>query len=79
MSTGGSFGSGPLIKQIGLGNASSISELQIYWPASGITQVFKDVTLNSKLQIEEGKDSIIYKSFIPFQFPKMTDHSMHNM
>lgn len=79
MSTGGSFGSGPLIKHIGLGNASSIAELQILWPASGITQTFTNVNLNSKLQIEEGRDSIIYKPFTPFQFQKSHTHTMHNM
>lgn len=79
MSTGGSFGSGPLIKHIGLGNASSIAELQILWPASGITQTFTNVNLNSKLQIEEGRDSIIYKPFTPFQFQKSNTHTMHNM
>ena len=33
-----------------------IDELKIVWPASGITQVFKDIKPNQVLKITEDKD-----------------------
>ncbi len=54
VSTGGSFGAGPLRREIGLGQAERIESLEVFWPTTGKTQRFKDVPLESWIQIREG-------------------------
>jgi hypothetical protein len=38
VSTGGSFGASPLRQEIGLGAATNISSVEIFWPVTGLTQ-----------------------------------------
>jgi len=52
-----SFGGSPRTQEIGLGNATAISLLELYWPVSGITQSFTDVPLNSLIAVREDADS----------------------
>lgn len=52
--TGASFGSSPLRVQIGLGNASSINEVIIEWPATGVTKKFRNVPIEKLINIREG-------------------------
>jgi hypothetical protein len=54
VSTGGSFGSSPVRQEIGLGDATSIRAIEIFWPRTGRTQVFKDVGMDQFLKIREG-------------------------
>ena len=51
--SGGSFGASSLEQEIGLGDATGIRQLEIYWPATGIRQVFDDVSLDSRFIIHE--------------------------
>jgi hypothetical protein len=51
--SGGSFGASPLAQHIGLGQAVRIKALEIYWPASRTRQVFTDVPLDQRLEIQE--------------------------
>ena len=52
VTSGGSFGANSLMQHIGIGDAS-IESLEVVWPASGTTQVFRDVPVNSFLEIRE--------------------------
>ena len=54
ITSGSSFGANPLEQTIGLGLADRISELEIHWPASRTTQVFRDVDVNQSLEVVEG-------------------------
>lgn len=56
LNSGGSFGSSPLRREIGIGQASVVDEIIIVWPASGTTQVFKNIQPNQLLQIKEGQE-----------------------
>lgn len=56
LNSGGSFGCSPLRREIGIGQATVIDEISITWPASGITQVIKNVKPNQLLKIKEGQD-----------------------
>lgn len=56
LNSGGSFGSNPLRREIGIGSATVIDEISITWPASGITQVLTNVEPNQFLRIVEGKE-----------------------
>jgi hypothetical protein len=58
VSSGGSFGANPLRQTIGLGSAASIERLSIFWPATDRTQEFRDVPLDSFVEIEEDSDEL---------------------
>jgi len=54
VNSGGSFGCKPLRQEIGLGSATEIASLQIYWPRSDRTQTFQKVPVNQYLEVVEG-------------------------
>ncbi len=58
VNSGGSFGSNPLRKEIGIGEAKNIDELIIKWPTSGIVQVFRNITPDQFIKITEGNNKI---------------------
>jgi hypothetical protein len=51
--SGGAWGASPLAQEIGLGNAERIKTIEIYWPVSKTTQIFKDVPMDEFIDIEE--------------------------
>jgi hypothetical protein len=61
VTSGGSFGASSLTQHIGIGEASSIAELDITWPASGRRQRFRDVPINSFLEIRELADRFVVR------------------
>jgi hypothetical protein len=56
VSSGSSFGGNPLQQTIGLGNAERIALIEVRWPKSGTTQVFRDVAVNQAIEITEFAD-----------------------
>ena len=56
VNSGGSFGANPLRQTIGLGKASKIERLEIYWPTTNLIQTFTDVTMNQLIQITESHE-----------------------
>jgi hypothetical protein len=58
VNSGGSFGSSPLRKEIGIGQSTVIDNLTIKWPASKKIQVFKNIRPRQFLKIKEGSDQI---------------------
>ena len=59
VTSGSSFGANPIEQTIGLGKAERIAELEIHWPTSGATQIFRDVDVDQMLQIVEFDSSYI--------------------
>ena len=55
VNTGGSFGSNPLRREVGLGYASKIDVLEVFWPTTGKTQRFEDVDVDQLIEITEGQ------------------------
>jgi len=55
VNSGGTFGANPLRQTIGLGRASKIGRLEVFWPTSGETQVFRDVPVDRFIRIVEGE------------------------
>jgi hypothetical protein len=53
----GSFGGNPLVETIGLGAATSVTNLTVTWPTSRTTQVFPNVASDQLIVITEGTDS----------------------
>ena len=83
VTSGGSFGGSPFRQEIGLGNASLIDRIEIYWPASDITQIFENVAVNRFYTINELSDSLIETELKSFPFAKKPEpngyhHSSHN-
>jgi len=56
VSSGGSFGANSLRQHIGVGRAQVIEMMEIFWPASGTRQIFRNVPVNQFLRIREGAD-----------------------
>lgn len=57
MNSGGSFGSSPFRREIGVGQASMIDEISIVWPGNSVPQVFKNIKPNQLLKIKEGQEN----------------------
>jgi hypothetical protein len=53
VSSGGMFGANSFTQHIGIGTATSIESLSITWPTSRTRQVFKNVPIDSVLEIQE--------------------------
>jgi len=53
VTSGGSFGSSPLQQHIGVGKASVIDEIEVWWSTSKSRQTFHDVPVNEFIQIKE--------------------------
>lgn len=61
---GDSYGSqSPARQHFGLNQHDKVDKLIVYWPASGITQVFENVSVNRIVEITEGHNQLIEKSY----------------
>ncbi len=56
--TGGSFGSSPMRLEVGLGNASSIQNVIVQWPATQSVETFRGVPLQQFVIIREGTSTV---------------------
>jgi hypothetical protein len=59
VNSGGSFGSNPLERHIGIGSATMIKSIEIKWPVGNYVQVFKDIPPDAHLKIKEGTQVIV--------------------
>ena len=66
VTSGGSFGSHSLLRQIGLGDATAVRSLEVFWPASGERQHFTGVPMDRYLVVREGDPSPTLLDFEPF-------------
>ena len=57
VNSGGSFGANPLRQTIGLGTASHLETLEVFWPTTGLTQTFTDVPVDRVVRIVESESS----------------------
>jgi hypothetical protein len=53
VTSGSSFGANTLEQTLGLGDATSAATIEVYWPTSKTTQVFKDVAAGQVIEITE--------------------------
>ena len=56
--SGGSFGANPLSQTLGLGRATRVDVLEVYWPTSDRTQTFRDVPVDARFRVTEGDDRL---------------------
>jgi hypothetical protein len=69
VSSGGSFGSNPLRQHIGLGRASAIERVEVFWSTTGQTQVFEDIALDQTIEITEDSDTIKHLDLRAYALP----------
>ena len=53
-----SFGGSPSRQEIGLGDATRIEAMEVFWPRSGTHQVFHDVPLDALIRVVEGQAEV---------------------
>jgi hypothetical protein len=58
VNSGGSFGSSPLRREIGIGKADVVDEIKITWAGSNAVQIFKNVKGEQFYKVKEGTDAI---------------------
>ncbi|MEO8428376.1 MAG: CRTAC1 family protein [Verrucomicrobiota bacterium] len=59
VSTGRSFGANPLRQEIGLGQATSIRAVEVFWPVTHQTQVFKNLAMDQFYRVKEGSEQAV--------------------
>jgi hypothetical protein len=57
VSSGSSFGANALEQTIGLGKADRVAVLEVHWPTSNTTQVFRDIAPDQGIEITEFAES----------------------
>lgn len=70
VSSGSSFGANPLEQLVGLGRSERVAELEIKWPTSGTTQVFRDVAVDMAIEITEFDTEYKELPYRPIALPK---------
>jgi hypothetical protein len=70
VSSGSSWGANPLEQHIGLARADGVATLEVHWPASGTTQVFRDIPANRAIEVTEFDDKYLTLDWKPIPMPK---------
>lgn len=70
VTTGSSLGANPLEQHIGLAKAARVATLEVSWPTSGTTQVFRDLAANQSVEITEGAAGYKLLPRRPIPLPK---------
>ncbi|MEO2090745.1 MAG: CRTAC1 family protein [Gemmataceae bacterium] len=70
VSSGSSFGANPLEQHIGLGKADRVAEVEVYWPTSDTTQVFRDLPANQGIEITEFATAYRKRGYQPVPPPR---------
>ena len=58
VNSGGSFGANPLRQCIGTGGAQLVDSMEIFWPTTNRTQVFKNFKTGTFVEVLEGSDQL---------------------
>lgn len=66
---GGSFGSNPFRQELGLGEATAITQLEIIWPGSGLRQVVRGLELDHGYRVREGEERAAVLELPRIAFP----------
>ncbi|MEO5961752.1 MAG: CRTAC1 family protein [Opitutaceae bacterium] len=78
--SGGSFGANTFRQEIGLAQATVIERVEIFWPVTGITQVFTGLEINRCYRIGEGESTAVpvtLKTFTLGATPAAAGHMHH--
>jgi FG-GAP-like repeat/ASPIC and UnbV len=70
VSSGSSFGANPLQQTIGLAHSKKVAVLEVHWPTSGTTQVFRDIPVDQAIEVTEFAESYRPLDWRPIPLPK---------
>ena len=70
INSGSSFGGSSLATTIGLGQGTSVTTLEVYWPTSGLRQTFHNVPLDRAIEITESRDNYRDVNWSPIKLLK---------
>jgi hypothetical protein len=70
VSSGSSFGGNPLQQTIGLGKGSAIDRLEIHWPTSQTTQVFRNLDVDQAIEVTEFSGGYRKLNWRPIRVPE---------
>jgi ASPIC and UnbV/FG-GAP-like repeat len=70
VSSGSSVGANPLQQTIGLAQSKQVAVLEIHWPTSGTTQVFRNVPVDQAIEVTEFADSFRPLNWKPIPQPQ---------
>jgi hypothetical protein len=70
ISSGSSFGANPMEQTIGLGRADRVALLEVKWPTSGTTQVFRDIDAGQAIEVTEFAEDYRTLHFKPIPLPE---------
>ena len=79
VSSGGNFGSNPLRQEIGLGDAISITAVDIRWPGSDTRQTVRGLQLDHSYQIREGDPAPVVLKLHPVTLDKKNAPARHGV
>ena len=74
VNSGGSYGASTLQLHVGLGQASVIDQIEVYWPVSARHRHFKQVPVNNAYSIVEDQETITRIDFAPVSLAGDTAH-----
>jgi hypothetical protein len=66
----GSFGNSPFEQHLGLGQATKVDLLEVYWPLTDEKQVFRDVPVDRSVRVTEGSNELDVRSVPATPFRK---------
>jgi hypothetical protein len=67
--SGGSFGASPMRQEIGLGKATLVKRVEIFWPVTGTTQVVTGLEINRFYHVREGSSAAERVELKSFKWP----------
>src|SRR6185436_1265501 len=68
ISKGASFGGNPIRLQAGVGKATIIDEIEVFWPATGKKDVYTNVAVDKVYKAKEGDTQLTVWDIKPVQF-----------
>jgi ASPIC and UnbV len=71
VSSGSSFGANPLEQHIGLARAEKVAVLEVHWPTSRTTQVFRDLAPDQAIEVVEHALAYRKRDYRPIPLPKL--------
>ena len=78
VNTGGSFGANPLRQEIGLGDATAIRKVEIFWPVPGETQVLTGLKMDRFYQVRQGAPAARLWPLRPMEYARKALHMHHS-
>jgi hypothetical protein len=72
ITTGSSFGANPLRQTIGIGKSEEIESVEVFWPVSNTTQVFKNVATKRFFEITEFSEELRELEYKQIPLPEIT-------